>query len=311
MAKQERTKYLIGAICVFFAAFGFAAKGIFIKSAYQYKVDTISLLMLRFLFAIPFYIVILLQQKLREKISQTFSKNTWLRAMGLGFVGYYLSAFLNFYGLNYITASLERILLFIYPTIVLLIGVMFLERKISKRQVAALGLTYLGILIAFLENLAADQQKDIVLGAFWIILSAIVYSIYLVSSDKQIAVMGSLKFTCWTMIFAFIPTSIHYFVVNGKHIIQANSKPFPPQVYAIAFSMAIFSTLLPTFMMSEGIRRVGSGNASIIASIGPIFTIFLATIFLHEAISWIQILGTLFVLIGVFIISWKGKSNQI
>jgi drug/metabolite transporter (DMT)-like permease len=220
----------------------------------------------------------------------------------IGILGYYISAYFNLLGLNYITASLERILLFVYPTFVLILSAILLKKKITHLQWFALGITYLGIFIAFLKNFDAHQQKDITVGAFWVILSGFTYAFYLVGSDKFIAKLGTIRFTSWVIISALFPTLIHCYIENGLNIFH-----FPREVYIISLSMAVFSTVLPTFMLSEGIKHVGSGNASIIASIGPIFTIILATTFLGETIWLEQIIGTAFVLIGVFLISWKGK----
>lgn len=298
----DRAKYLIGAFLVFGAAFGFALKGIFIKSAYKYGIDSISLLSLRFLFSAPFFLFIVLRKRYKEESHPIFAKRRWLYVALIGFIGYYVSAYVNFLGLEYISASLERILLFIYPTFVLLINAFLVKRKVTRLQWLALLITYAGIAIAFIKHFEAHQQKNIALGAFLVILSGLTYSFYLVGSDKLIGKLGTTRFTSWAMLSALIPTLIHGFFYNRLNIFQ-----FPPEVYVIALSMAIFSTVLPTYMFSAGIKRVGSGNASIIASIGPIFTIVLATLFLHEPIWVEQIIGTILVLTGVFLVSWKGK----
>lgn len=298
----DRTKYLIGALLVFGAAFGFALKGIFIKSAYKYGIDSISLLSLRFLFSAPFYLLIVLRKRYKEESHPAIARKRWLYVALVGFIGYYVSAYVNFLGLEYISASLERILLFIYPTFVLLINAFLVKRKVTGLQWLALLITYAGISVAFVKHFEAHQQKNIALGAFLVILSGLTYSFYLVGSDKLIAKVGTTRFTAWAMLAALVPTLIHSFFYNRLDIFQ-----FPSEVYVIALAMAIFSTVLPTFMFSAGIKRVGSGNASIIASIGPIFTIVLATVFLNEPIWVEQIIGTILVLVGVFLVSWKGK----
>ncbi len=297
-----RTQYWVGALLVLTSAFCFAMKGIFIKLAYQYHIDTISLLTLRMLFSAPIYAVIALQDGLRPTTKSFPVRQLW-RIATLGITGYYLASFLNFEGLNYITANLERILIFIYPTFVLLISVIRYGRKITKLQYAALALTYLGIALAFVENIDASQQKNIVLGAFWVILSGLVYAFYLVGSGAVIPRVGPLRFTCFAMLFATVPTVLHCAVANNLRIWH-----YPAEVYWISLAMAIGSTVIPTFMISEGVKRVGSSNASIIASIGPIFTIFLATSVLGETISALQVAGTVLVLIGVFLVGWKGEA---
>ena len=300
-----RSRYWIGAFLVFLAAFCFATKGILIKLAYQYPIDSISLLTLRMLFALPFYVIIAL--RLARKLPPVqLTTRQWISLAIFGITGYYLASFFNFLGLVYITASLERILLFVYPTFVLLMNAVGFGRRVTKLQVMALLLTYAGILLAFWGNIEHSVQKNVLLGAFWVILSGLVYAVYLVGSDRMIALVGSQRYTCYAMIAATVPTVLHCAIQNG---LQLGGYPTP--VYALGLGMGIFVTVIPTFMIAEGIKRVGSGNASIIASIGPIFTIVLSTTILHETISTEQIIGTLLVLAGVFLIGWRGNKQAI
>lgn len=301
--RMPRTRYWIGFLFVFLSAFCFACKGILIKLAYEYSIDTISLLTLRMLFALPFYVGIALNLSRKEPPTRLTLKQ-WTTLAMLGITGYYLASFLNFLGLVYITASLERILLFTYPTFVLLMNAFGFGRRVSRLQLLALVITYAGILIAFGGNVEATQQKDVLRGAFWVILSGLVYAVYLVGSDRLIARVGSQRFTCYAMIAATVPTVLHCALQND---LQLRGYPWP--VYALGIGMGIFVTVIPTFLMAEGIKRVGSGNTSIIGSIGPIFTIVLSATILHERISSGQIIGTLLVLAGVFLIGWKGRQS--
>nr|WP_184180046.1 DMT family transporter [Rhabdobacter roseus] len=290
---------------VLVAAFCFACKGILIKMAYQYPIDAIALLALRMLFALPFYLltaVLLARQAQRRGTYQRLTHQQWGYLSLMGILGYYFASYFNFLGLVYITASLERILLFIYPTFVLLMGAILFKRTITRRQYGALVLTYLGILLAFVPNVEAGAQKDLFWGAFWVIVSGVVYAVYLVGSDRIIPVVGSRVFTCYAMLAATVPTVVHTLVVNGWSLLG-----YPAPVYGLSLVMAVFVTVLPTFLLAEGIRRVGSGNASLLASIGPIFTIVLATLLLGEEIDFLQIAGTFLVLAGVVLIGWKGK----
>ncbi|RIV22272.1 DMT family transporter [Fibrisoma montanum] len=303
--------YWLGALFVFLAAFCFAMKGILIKLAYQYHIDSITLLTLRMLFALPFYIGIALNLS-RQAAGQSAGGSSsvmgkltlrqWATLAMLGITGYYLASFFNFLGLVYITAGLERILLFVYPTFVLLMNAVGFGRRITRLQVLALALTYAGILIAFIGNIETSAQKNVALGALWVILSGLVYAIYLVGSDSMISLVGSQRYTCYAMMAATVPTVLHCAAANGLQLTG-----YPLAVYGLALAMALFVTVIPTFMIAEGIKRVGSGNASIVASVGPIFTIVLATTVLNETISVAQIFGTLLVLTGVFLISWRGK----
>ena len=302
------SRFRVGFVLVFLSAFCFACKGILIKLAYQYQIDSISLLTLRMLFALPFYVGTALylsrSAKVRQEPVVALTIRQWSVLALLGITGYYFASFFNFLGLVYVTASLERILLFTYPTFVLLLNAVGFGRRVTRLQVLALGLTYAGILIAFVGNIDHTKQDNVLLGAFWVILSGLVYAIYLVGSDRMIARVGAQRFTCYAMMAATVPAVLHCAWQNGLHL---GSYPVP--VYALGLSMGIFVTVIPTFMMAEGIRRVGSGNTSIIGSIGPIFTIVLSAVILHERITILQIFGTLLVLGGVFLTGWKGNKS--
>ena len=297
----KRAYYWSGILMVFGAAFCFALKGIFIKLAYQEQVDTISILALRMVFALPVYVLIAFHLS-RQPNAVAFDGRSLTLVAGLGILGYYVSSYLDFYSLNYISASMERVLLFVYPTFVLLINFLFRKKQITSLQLLALLLTYVGILITFVENIDSSQQKNLFLGAFFVVSSGFTFAFYLVGSDSVIPRFGSEKFTTFAMIAATVPTLLHCWVANGFDLFR-----FSPKVYFIGLTMAFVSTIIPTFMLAEGIKRVGSANASIAGSIGPIFTIVLATLFLGETISLLQIMGTMLVLLGVFLIGWKGK----
>ncbi|MDB5240537.1 MAG: transporter ycbK [Spirosoma sp.] len=303
MQKSIRARYWTGALMVFLAAFCFASKGILIKLAYQYSIDSISLLTLRMLFALPFYVGLALNLA-RHGPSTPLTTRQWITLFAVGIMGYYLASLFDFIGLVYITASLERVLLFTYPTFVLLLNAFGFRRRVSNRQLLALGLTYAGILIKFVGNIETAEQKELIQGTLWVVLSGLVYAIYLVGSDGIIARVGSLRFTCYAMMAATLPTVLHCAYQNGLQL--AN---YPMPVYALGLSMGIFATVIPTLLIAEGIRRVGSGNASIIGSVGPVFTILLSATVLNEAISWQQIIGTISVLAGVLSVSWRGKST--
>lgn len=304
MQQSIHVRHWLGAFLVVLAAFCFATKGILIKLAYQYPIDSISLLTLRMLFALPFYVGIALTLARREPPVPLTPKQ-WGTLFLLGMTGYYAASLLDFLGLVYITASLERILLFTYPTFVLLLNAIGFGRRVSKVQLLALGLTYAGILLAFAGNIDATAQKNVMLGAFWVVLSGLVYAMYLVGSDRVIAHVGSQQFTCYAMMAATVPTVLHCAWQNGLHL---GSYPMP--VYALGLGMGVFVTVIPTLMIAEGIKRVGSGNASIMGSVGPVFTIILSATVLNETIRWQQIMGTLFVLAGVFLIGWRGNRQR-
>ncbi|MEZ0540504.1 DMT family transporter [Fibrella arboris] len=302
---SQRMRYWIGAVCVFLAAFCFAMKGIMIKLAYQDGVDALSLLTLRMLFSLPFYVGTLLWLARRVPHVQMAPKQWGLVAL-FGIMGYYVASYLNFVGLAYIDASLERVLLFTYPTFVLLLNAFLVKRPVASLQWVALALTYSGIMIAFLPHLAgSNSAKTIWLGAGWVILSGLVYALYLVGSDSMIARLGAQRYTCYAMLAATVPTVLHKALATGLDLSN-----FPVSVYIIGLSMALVNTVLPTFLIAEGIKRVGSANTALIGSIGPIFTVMLASSVLGEHISEGQVIGTVFVLTGVLLIGLKGEKSK-
>ncbi len=293
--------YWTGVLLVLVASFCFAIKGVFIKIAYQHGADTITILALRMIFSMPFFAFVAIQLALKNG-GLNVSRRQWAWVLGLGITGYYGASFLDFESLNYISAALERILLFVYPTFVLFINAIFRKKPVTKLQWFALMLTYSGIFLAFIENIDSAQQKNIMLGAFWVISSGLVYAIYLVGNDKIIPQIGAEKFTALAMLAATLPTVLHCFALNQLKIWHHDKV-----VYQIGFLLATVATVFPTFVISEGIKRIGSSNTSIVASIGPVFTIILATTILDEVITPIQIFGTALVLLGVFLIGWRGK----
>jgi drug/metabolite transporter (DMT)-like permease len=300
---QSQFKYISGAILVFMGAVAFAGKAILVKYNYiHYHVDTVSLLVLRMLFSAPFYLVILFVKNKNQSQVPKLTLKEWGWMLIIGIVGYYLAAFFDFWGLNYVTANVERLILFIYPTIVVVFSAFFFGHKINRIQYIALIVTYLGVAFAFIPDIQIGMQKDFVFGAFLIFLCAITYAMYIIGSGEMIPKVGTLRFTCYAMLISTVIVILHYLVTVGGGLWS-----YPTDAYWLAITMAIFTTVIPSFMISEGIKRIGSSNASIIASIGPIATIIMAYYVLHEPITWFQLVGTVVVLIGVLMISWKGK----
>jgi drug/metabolite transporter (DMT)-like permease len=301
--RSPQAKYWIGAGLVLIGAVGFSAKAVIIKMSYQYPVDFVSLLSLRMLFSMPFYALV--AWSLTQKTDHTsLTKQQWVSLATLGILGYYVASILDFWGLQYITASVERLILFIYPTIVLVASAIMFKRKITGIQYLSLVLTYLGIYCAFAADIAAGVQQNLAKGAVLIFLSAFTYAIYLVFSGNMIPKVGSVKFTCYAMLFAGVAVLINCQLVNGLDLFH-----FPKQVYYLSFLMAIIATVVPTFMVAEGMNLIGASNTSLIAAVGPISTIVLAYFVLGERVASMQIVGTIIVLIGVLMISWKGEKS--
>ncbi len=290
-SKQKR----LGVLVAVFGVVMFSAKAIMVKLAYMYAIDSVSLLLLRMLFSLPVYLVIVFLIKSSKEAAVKKTDYLWL--LFFGFVGYYLASYFDFLGLQYIKAGLERIILFIYPTLVVLISRVFLKTKITRTQVAAILITYLGVVIAFSDEINISSEQTL-LGAVLIFFSALTYAMYLVGSGWLIPKFGVVKFTSYAMIVSTICVVIHYGIISDFNLLE-----YPKEVYYLSFAMAILSTVIPSFLVSTSIKIIGSSNFSIIGSIGPISTIILANIFLDEGLTGYQVIGTLIVIAGVFLIS--------
>lgn len=276
----------------------FSAKAIMVKLGYRYDTDTVTLLLLRMIFALPFYLFVAIKETKRDTAYKLTLKDFGF-IIGLGFIGYYLASFFDFYGLQFISASLERLILFVYPTLVIIITVVFLGKRASRIQIYAILVTYAGILIAFADDL--NFESDFLwLGVFSIFMSALTYAFYLVGSGVMIPKIGAVRFTAYAMTVSCIMVILHYLITNSFEVFHQ-----PWQVYALGFGMATISTVIPSFLISEAIKRLGAANFAIYGSIGPISTILLAIIFLGERIDIYQVIGTVVVIIGVSIINLK------
>ncbi len=267
----------------------------FAKLAYQAGADSITTLGLRMVFSMPMYIWIAISIKPLKKEEVTRKEYLWLLFFGL--IGYYIASFLDFKGLEYIKASLERLILFIYPTLVLIMGYIFFGERISKAQLLGVLTTYLGIVIVFIPELGIQKSNEVVTGAVLIFLSALTYGGYLVGSGWLIPKFGAKRFTTYAMMISTVAVFSHFLIENQGFglIFDQNAK-----VYIYTIAMAIFSTVVPSYLISYSIKGLGSGQFAIFASLGPISTIVLAYLFLSERLNLIQLIGGIIVISGVF-----------
>lgn len=288
---------LAGVALVVFSAIAFSAKAVIIKLAYRHGVDAVTLLALRMAMSAPFFVAIAWWAS-RGEGAAPLAPADWRAVVFLGIVGYYLASLFDFLGLQYITAALERLVLFLYPTFVVLISAAMYGRRITGRDVAALAVSYAGIALVFANDLAT-RQENVLLGAFWVSLSALAYAIYLIGNGRMVRKMGSVRFASLASVVSCAAVLAHFFVVRDAGLLW--SQPGP--VYWLTLLMAIVSTVLPVILMSVGIRLVGSSHASMLGTVGPVATIFLGFAFLGEPITAIQLAGAALVLAGVVAIS--------
>jgi drug/metabolite transporter (DMT)-like permease len=290
---------LVGVCFALLAAVGFSAKAILVKLAYLDRVDAVTLLALRMAFSVPFFIGVALW--VRRQHVEPLSRHDRFLVLVLGLVGYYLSSLLDFLGLQTISAGLERLILFLYPTMTVILSALLYRRAIGKSVMAAMAVCYAGIALVFVHDVGT-MQGGIVLGASLVFASTLSYSVYLVGAGHAIARIGAARFTAYAMIVATTASVLQFAFTHPLHALEV-----PARVVGLALAMAIFSTLLPVFLLSHAIRRIGSGNTSLIGSIGPVSTLLMAYVFLQESLSPLQVAGSALVLAGVLIVSLDSR----
>lgn len=287
----------LGIALAVLAALGFSFKAIFVKLAYAAAaVDAVTLLTLRMTFALP---IALWASLWLCRAAPPLSRNDWGLLLALGVLGYYGASILDFIGLQYISAALERLILFIYPTLTVLIGVLFMGKALEKRQVAALALSYAGIGLAFAHDLqVTDDMHAVLLGGAFIFGSALSYALYSAGAEVAIRRLGTLRFAALAIIVSTFATQLHFVLTQPFSALAQ-----PLEVYAYAAAMALFSTLLPVFWQSAAVQRIGAARTVLIGTLGPMLTIFFAWLLLTEPVSIAQLLGAGLVLAGVLLVS--------
>ncbi len=229
----------------------------------------------------------------------------WIGVSMIGLTGYYISSLFDFIGLQFITAGLERLILFLYPTMVLLINAYFFGQKVNMLQKIALLLTYLGIGIAFYGELHLDgHNSDFYFGSFMVFLCAVTYSIYITFSGRMVPLIGAGKFTAYAMLAATIGIFLH-FSIAGKFSTLNTGKG----LWWYGLLLALVATVIPSFMLSFGLKKIGANNVAIVSAIGPVSTILQGHFILGEPLFAEQIAGTFLVIAGVVLIGWKREQT--
>jgi len=283
----------------------FSTKAIIVKLAFIHTpIDALTLLTLRMIFSLPFYLVAAWIGSSKKGVRR-FTKREWVSIISLGVFGYYLSSLFDFIGLQYISAGLERLILFLYPTFALLINAFLFKEKVSRIQQLALLLTYAGIALAYIGELRIDTgNPNFFLGSFLIFLCAITYASYIVGSGRFIPRVGATKFTAYAMLASTTGIFIH-FALAGR---VSNLRQLG-DFWWYGLLLAVMATVIPTFLLSIGTKKIGSNNVAILSGIGPVSTIIQANFILKEKIFAAQIIGTILVVAGVLLIGWKSRKN--
>lgn len=279
----------------------FSGKAIIVKLAYQYDVDAVTLIMYRMLFALPLFAALLWWTRyrtLRAGRSVTpLTRRDWLGLLGLGFSGYYLASFLDFWGLQYISASLERLILYLNPTLVLLLGWLVYGRRVSLRQASAMALSYAGVLIVFAHELRFEGWAS-AWGSLLVFASAVSYAVYLLYSGEMVQRLGSLRLVGWATSIACVLCIVQFVLLR-----PLSAAMVAPEVIVLSMLNAVLCTLAPVVMVMMAVERIGPSLAAQVGMVGPMSTILMGVWILGEPFNASVLVGTVLVLAGVLWVS--------
>ncbi len=303
--KPTLSQTQLGSLFAIGAAFLFSTKAIFIKQTYALSplVDGTVLMALRMASALPFFLLLCWFNRHHNK---ELAAKDWGLLIVAGLMGYYFSSWLDFVGLMYISASLERIILFLYPTLTVLASSAIYKQKLSLKSMLAIALSYGGTVIVMLQEQSnVAHEGHFWLGSSLVFASAVCFAGYLLLTPRLIQRFGSWNFTGLALSIACIGTLTHYMIAMPQPLHLFTQLPVSVIGYGIALGLLV--TVLPTVLMAQSIVRLGAAQSAMIASIGPILTIILATIFLGEHLNAIQWLGCMLNIIGVMMITLSKK----
>lgn len=278
----------------------FSGKAIIVKLAYRYGVDAVTLIMLRMLFALPFF-AIMAWWASRGKPPLT--RKDWLGVLGLGFTGYYLASFLDFAGLAYISASLERLILYLNPTLVMLLGLVIYKRRITGQQLFGMGISYCGVALVFGHEIAvqgAGERSGAAWGALLVFLSAISYAIYLVYSGELVKRLGALRLVGLATTVACLLCIAQFVVLR-----PLSAALVAPEVVWLSLLNATACTAAPVLMVMMAIERIGSGATAQTGMVGPMSTILMGVLILGEPFTAWVAAGTVLVIAGIFVFTYR------
>lgn len=296
-AHPPHAHYLSGIALASLGAIFFSAKAVVAKLLYREGIDAVSLIALRMLLATPVFLAVALWTCVK---SPRLSHRDLMRVGMLGLVGFYGSSMFDFLGLQYITAGLERLILFLTPTFVLLLGVFVFKRPVTGRQCLSMAFAYGGIVLVFSHDVSLGGA-NVVLGAGFVFAAAVLYAIYLLYSGELIQRVGTLRLVALAMSVSSVLSIGQYFVLRDAASLFQQSA----EVWSLSAVNASLCTVVPVFLTMFGVARAGAGNAAQAGMIGPISTLFLAWWLLGEPLTALQGAGTALVLVGIFLLSTR------
>ena len=291
-----------GIAFAFVGTVAFAFRPILIKLGYAaHPISATTLLFLRMTLALPFFLAMAWWLRGANPIPA----RDWAGIVALGFLGYYLASLLDFLGLQYVPAGLGRLIMFLYPTLVLILSALFLSRPATRRELAALGVTYAGIALVVSNQLgAAPEGRLFLFGALLVFASAMCYAVYLVSGSQLVQRIGSARFTAYTMIVSSAPAVAQFLLLESRQALE-----LPGAVWGYAILLATACTVLPVFLVAEALRRIGANHFALIGALGPVTTVLADFALLEGALAPVQILGGTLVIGGVLLVTIKPQRS--
>ena len=295
---MQRSAFAAGLTLAIVGSILFSAKAIVIKLAYRYGVDAATLIALRMAFSVPFFIAVLIWS---SRGAAPLTRSDHARLILIGLLGYYASSYLDFLGLQYITAALERLILYLSPTFVVLLSALVLQKRFGRHEWGALALAYGGIVLVFWHDVSFEGGQ-VVLGATFVFAAAICYAVYLIIAGELVRKLGAIRLTAYAMCVSSVAVFAQFAVVNSMSALRQ-----PPAVYWLSVLNAALCTVLPVFFTMLAIERIGASRASMASMIGPVATIALAYLFLGEPVTIWQVAGTALVLCGIYVLTRAGR----
>jgi drug/metabolite transporter (DMT)-like permease len=279
----------------------FSLRPILIKLSYTaHPVSPTTLLFLRMTLSLPFFLAIGWWLRSAEP---RLTRRDWVNVGLLGFIGYYAASFLDFIGLQYVGAGVGRLILFLFPTLVLVLSFLFLHKAPTRREIVALVTSYAGIALVVSNQVASTAEGRLFLfGALLIFAGALLYAIYLVAGSQVVQRVGSMRFTAYSMAISSLPAMAQFFVLEPVAALA-----LPPSVWMYAIVLATLSTVLPVFLQAEALRRIGANHFALIGAVGPVSVAVTSALGLDEPFTWVQAMGGLLVIFGVLLVSMKRR----
>lgn len=301
MQSVPRSTFATGLTLAIVGSILFSAKAIVVKLSYRYGVDAATVIALRMAFSAPFFIAALIWS---SRNATPLTRSDHVRLIVIGLLGYYASSYLDFLGLQYVTAALNRLILYLSPTLVVVISALVLRKHFGRWEWMSLALAYSGILLVFWHDVSFEGGQ-VLLGSTLVFAAAICYAAYLIIAGELVRRIGAIRLTAYAMCVSTAAVFAQFAVLNPLSALEQ-----PAAVYGLSLLLAVVCTVLPVFATMLAIERIDASRASVASMIGPVATIGLAYVFLDERVSIWQVAGTALVLAGIYVLTRSPRAEH-